>query len=593
MRFCFHKIAFVALLILCINGSQWVLSENTFSGSVEKTGEKTRSHVHSAITGSRQIPQLTFQELEELAQKDPMRSELRAKVAHVLNTPMIYINPDLPLSPPSPAVHPTLHVPYLRAGEWNIERGFELPHLISVLNPETHLSATTLLADSCPPKKMEHNPEITPADIHAEEKKAERYCKNTDPQRFQETLDEKNWLSQSDVLLLTEVDNGLGRTHYRNIAKEMAQALHMHAVYAVEFIELAPLSATARRYALKSHKNIKLYGTDLDVDPKRYRGFHGSAILTRYPILSTRIIRLPQVYDWYHGEKAKLSSLEKVRREASDTVFLENMLTELRRGGRMALAVDLAIPELPEGRATFVVVHLENRAKPAGRVIQMQYLLNKLKHIHHPVVIAGDFNTTGTDVSPTSIPKEVRNKLSDPTFWSRRAISLLVPFGYIVDFGLQTTQLLHNLYDPSVHGIPVLAPNRERNFFTAIKDFQFADGRAIDIRGDKERSYDGQRGFLANSNERWLKGFVPTFSFERPLLKGLVGSYKLDWFFVKDYFAPQQEQGAQSASYLFAPHDGRTLRGINQLYPERISDHNPLTVDFPLKVPHLTDENSK
>jgi hypothetical protein len=37
---------------------------------------------------------------------------------------------------------------------------------------------------------------------------------------------------------------------------------------------------------------------ELRPDPARYLGLHGSAILSRYPIQNTRILRFPVCHDW-------------------------------------------------------------------------------------------------------------------------------------------------------------------------------------------------------------------------------------------------------------------------------------------------------
>ncbi|MBZ0273710.1 endonuclease/exonuclease/phosphatase family protein [bacterium] len=69
-------------------------------------------------------------------------------------------------------------------------------------------------------------------------------------------------LSEADVLLVQEVDRYCTRTSDRHIARELAEALAMDYVYAVEFVEL-----------------------------NQNRGEHGNAILSRYPIVAQRQLR--------------------------------------------------------------------------------------------------------------------------------------------------------------------------------------------------------------------------------------------------------------------------------------------------------------
>jgi len=527
---------------------------------------------------------LTFKELNSLTKGAPNNSALSSKINHLLATPFVYKNSSQENSKPKTVFSdPNSDTPFIRVASWNIERGFQLPHIIEVFNQKTPVN-------------------------------------NSDQSSLKVAQEEADWLSKSQVIFLTEVDNGMNRTDYQNVAEKMASALHMNAVYGVEFLELGPLYIRKKQLAhkqslpkaspkqAKADPELAAYNQASKIDPAKFRGLHGSAILTSYPILKTEIIRLPKVYDWYNQERKKLSSLEKVKRKAADTVFLEDVLTEIRMGSRMALAVDLEIPELPEHKATFVVVHLENRVKPVGRQIQMAYLLNKLKNRHNPVVIGGDFNTTGTDVSPTSVKKEMRQYATDPTFWARRAIGLFSPFGLFINLGLGASQFTKNVFDPSAPNIPLLLPNKERALFKGVKNFHFDDTTIFDVRGDHEHSYNHSSGLLADSNQRWLKGFVPTFSVERPLLNGLIGKYKLDWFFVKAYMKENPIQSkhvahplrktdiakqpmtvkplsAEEQPYLFSPNYGRTLSAINSLYPEKMSDHNPITVDLPLIEP--------
>jgi hypothetical protein len=80
---------------------------------------------------------------------------------------------------------------------------------------------------------------------------------------------------------------------------------------------------------------------------------------------------------------------------------------------------------------------------------------------------------------------------------------------------------------------------------------------------------------FSDSNQRNLKGFVPTFSLPRDF-KGFVGRFKLDWFFIK----PAVEDAKPTEN--LAPWYARTMVELNKAPVERISDHAPITVDLPL-----------
>jgi hypothetical protein len=79
---------------------------------------------------------------------------------------------------------------------------------------------------------------------------------------------------------------------------------------------------------------------------------------------------------WYKTEKAEISKLEKGKRLAANKVFLERIEREVRLGGRMAIIADLRIPDLPQGVATVVNVHLENKCKPECRIKHMDAALS-------------------------------------------------------------------------------------------------------------------------------------------------------------------------------------------------------------------------
>lgn len=96
--------------------------------------------------------------------------------------------------------------------------------------------------------------------------------------------------------------------------------------------------------------------------------------------------------------------------------------------------------------------------------------------------------------------------------------------------------------DPITLDVPFVWENRERGLFKETERFRFADKRAFDFRGRRERAT-GQKGrSLADSNERAAKGFVPTYTFQRDY-RGSVGRFKLDWFFIKRFIQDPRRAG--------------------------------------------------
>jgi hypothetical protein len=209
----------------------------------------------------------------------------------------------------------------------------------------------------------------------------------------------------------------------------------------------------------------------------------------------------------------------------------------------------------------------------------MEELLVLLRDIPNPVIVAGDLNTTGGDSSPTSIKRQIYQRLGSASFWTNTGIKYATGVGVLYDVVRRGLNIAKNQDDPTAQNIPLVATNREAELFNVFEDFRFQDGFAFDLRGNKERTINGTEGTLANSNQRDTKGFATTFEFERALG---VGKVKLDWILVKAYSTRPRDD---NQPYRFAPHFARTLDSIDYALPARLSDHNPISVDLPFEEP--------
>ena len=383
------------------------------------------------------------------------------------------------------------------------------------------------------------------------------------------------------MLVLNELDWGMKRTDYRPVVKELAEALKMNWAYGVEFIEVDPKVLGTQSFANVENPAERKELEDLfSVDKDRLLGLHGTAILSRYPLRDVKLVPFQyQAYDWYNGEK-KYGSIEAGKRKGASLVFGEEIVREVRRGGRTNLIATLDIPDLPEKQVTIVATHIENRTTPKGRVKQLDELLDMVRPIHNPVVIAGDMNTTGTDGSVTSIKSAVLKKINSPSFWATQGVKYATGAGLIMDvtsFGFKTTKFQG---DPTASGVPLLAANPEQGFFKDLEKYRFDDGTRIDFRGDAGLSLNDRDGTLGNSNERASKGFVTTFSLPRTL--GAKGKFRLDWIFVKAYL---KDDSKAADSYRFAPGFARTMDDTNQALAEPLSDHAAISVDLPIVQP--------
>ena len=358
--------------------------------------------------------------------------------------------------------------------------------------------------------------------------------------RWQRAAEELSLLRTADVILLNEVDVGMPRTAYADVVRELANALGMNYTFAVEFVELSNLGG--------------------DVDPLRYRGLHGNAILSRFSIRSVSVHRLPQCYDWFETERMQITNLEKGKRWTAARFLNERVSRQVRRGGRMALIAELNTGLGTDETLTAVASHLEERSTPSCRQQQMLDLLTAIQGIAGPVVLGADLNSSGRDGTPTSFGREITRRVTSKQFWGRCAVEWFVPpFSWM----LRTVNLWKNSRDPTAVSIPILARNRERGLFEMLRKFRFFDGGAFDF---------GEEATLDTTNARGRKGFRPTRRLDRNLL-GFMGGYKLDWIFVKPGYG-----GAGNAD--MQPENPRTLTTINRIAPVPLSDHSPITVDL-------------
>jgi endonuclease/exonuclease/phosphatase family metal-dependent hydrolase len=494
---------------------------------------------------------LSFDELLELSRTAEPDGALGERLAALLATPFLQNAARSAGAAPRRPWHDSLGE-FLRVAMWNIERGYEFDWIrLAFSDPEEFL----LRAES----------EFAGV---SDEVRAQAYA-----------------LALTDVIVLNEADLGMTRTGYRDVARELAEALGMNYAFGVEFVEVDPVNLGTETLEVPDDPEAEaVLRRAFAPDRARYRGLHGNAVLSRYPIRRARIVPLPVCHDWYRDEQAGVPPLERGRRWAGERVFLSRLERELRHGGRMALVTELAVEQLPAGALTVVAVHLESKATPDCRRRQLRAVLEAIREIEGPLVLAGDFNTLGADGSPVTVARELRKRVRSPAFWAERALVWFTPVSlpYMIRW---PSNYFRSYRDPTRVHIPILASNHEAGLFGDLYRFRFADGNTFDFRGSAERSANGRGRTLANSNERARKGFRATFSFDRDL-RGLAGSFKLDWILVKPLgLGHPRDDGA---AYRFAPHFGRTLEELNRAVPGRISDHCPVTVDLPFDEPRLS-----
>ena len=158
-------------------------------------------------------------------------------------------------------------------------------------------------------------------------------------------------LQRVDVLCLSEMDDGMVRAHNEHTTRELALALDMNYAYGVEFLQLS-LGVPAEQAQ---------YSGDNE------RGYHGNAILSRFPLQSVRLLRFPGIKKWYGS-------------------------FEHRLGGRNALFADIQV-----GPQTVTVISTHLESGPADgekRRQEGQLILQEIAADggDRPVILCGDMN---------------------------------------------------------------------------------------------------------------------------------------------------------------------------------------------------------
>jgi len=545
------------------------------SGWLPRLATESGDHPTLSAVGRRPLPPppspqappqlLSFEEILELYKEAIPPSALRDKMMLLLRTPFVSNRAaEAGVRPLKPAVGSLGRT--MRVAQWNVNRGLEFDAIRNALSDAKSFTAQA---------KSDH-PE-------------------TQPEHARRIGEQLAILQSTDVIVLNEVDWGVNRTGFRNVADELARALGMNYAFGAEFVEVDPLTMgldqrhldpdlrrACARAGDSKHDAEERARAAMKPDRSRYRGLHGTAIFSRYRLENVRLVPFPtQGYNWYRDEK-RAGVAGRTESLIGLATFDEPLIRQVRRGGRMMLFAELRDADLPCGCVTIVATHLEDRTAPDIRRRQMQDLLGLISEIDHPVVIAGDVNTTTHVGMPISVTHALNQTIRSPGTWAARgffeAVERLTPWGWTYSLADDALAFAHRFNDPTNASVPLFMPNPEEKLFRVVEEFRFADGCCFDFRGDRERSANHRRGKLANSNERGAKGFLPTREMARTY--GPVGRYKIDWIFVRPHTLNHPCDDGQS--YRFSPHFGRTLLELNHALCRPMSDHSPITVDLPL-----------
>jgi len=154
----------------------------------------------------------------------------------------------------------------------------------------------------------------------------------------------------ADILLLQEVDLHVRRTHFRDVAFDLAQSLSLNYVFGTEFEELG--------------------GGTRDMP-----AYHGAATLSPWPLLNGRVMRFQRQSGFWNPRWFVPKTAQFQR----------------RRGGRIALVADAWI----ESRRIITYnLHLESRGTDDLRLQQLSEVLDDARRPTDSslTIVGGDFN---------------------------------------------------------------------------------------------------------------------------------------------------------------------------------------------------------
>jgi len=165
-------------------------------------------------------------------------------------------------------------------------------------------------------------------------------------------LQEHPQISESDLLLLTELDYGMARTSNRFVAREIAEALEMNYAFAPCYLSL-----------------VKGNGSELSVEGENTQALHGNALYSRYPLINAHSFALPNGIDKFRGKEKRL-------------------------GCQRAVIADV---DHPAGMFRAVSLHLDAHSTQTHRKRQMDLVLDHVESLtpQLPILIGGDWNTSG------------------------------------------------------------------------------------------------------------------------------------------------------------------------------------------------------
>ena len=163
---------------------------------------------------------------------------------------------------------------------------------------------------------------------------------------------------KADLLILQEVDLHARRTHFLNIADEIARRLEMNYVFGLEFQELTQ-------------------------GPRNAPAYQGQATLSRWNLCNSRVIRFRRQSDFWRPR----------------WYLPQISLFQERLGGRIALVTEV---QVQRKRLAVYNLHLESKGDEELRLAQLEETIRDAaaRAREMPTLLAGDLNFDVSHAGP-------------------------------------------------------------------------------------------------------------------------------------------------------------------------------------------------
>src|SRR5215211_4314161 len=194
----------------------------------------------STGVNAQQGPDLfSYPELVQLYEQETPPDAAQNKLHRLLTMPFVSNSATArgvkPLLPRAPKLGE-----FLRIVEWNIERGLEYDAIRTAFTDPVRFAK--LIDSTAYPRGSSERKVI---------------------------LEQIGLMKQADVIVLNEVDWGMKRTDYRNVAADLASALGMNYAYGVEFVEVDPIALGIEKFEELSPKDRAELARETSIDPAR------------------------------------------------------------------------------------------------------------------------------------------------------------------------------------------------------------------------------------------------------------------------------------------------------------------------------------